>query len=261
MQISKSLLCVAGLGALVIFARFGMTQDTKFDSLPVDSDGFQPEPRNVDPPTNRADFERDDAYDDAHGSNQFGAFGERAARQPQIAAPMRERVITRTVREMTLEPIPAEEIAAAKKLQDAITRLNSSEDDDAREKAKDLIQEQLKIQFEHDLKKREAELAEVEKRVKTLREQFDKRKAAQDDIIKLRLQTLVNEASGLGFPASFATRPTIPPIAPARSPFPTDSLRQSVPFSERDRVPDFGEPDFDRGESLPGSLKPEDDLR
>jgi hypothetical protein len=30
---------------------------------------------------------------------------------------------------MTLEPIPAEEIAAAKKLQDAITRLNSSEDD------------------------------------------------------------------------------------------------------------------------------------
>jgi hypothetical protein len=124
MQISKSLLCVAGLGALVIFARFGMTQDTTFDSLPVDSEPFQPEPRNVDPPTTRADFERDDVYN-AHGSNQFPA----SVPQPQIAAPMRERVITRTVREMTLEPIPAEEIAAAKKLQDAITRLNSSEDD------------------------------------------------------------------------------------------------------------------------------------
>ena len=124
MQISKSLLCVAGLGALVIFARFGMTQDTTFDSLPVDSEPFQPEPRNVDPPTIRADFERDDVYN-AHGSNQFPA----SVPQPQIAAPMRERVTTRTVREMTLEPIPAEEIAAAKKLQDAITRLNSSEDD------------------------------------------------------------------------------------------------------------------------------------
>ena len=72
-----------------------------------------------------------------------------------------------------------------------------------------MIQQQLTTQFENDLKQREKDLAEVEKRVKTLREQLDKRKGAQAEIINLRLQTLVNDANGLGFPdASFGIRQT-----------------------------------------------------
>ena len=42
----------------------------------------------------------------------------------------------------------------------------------------------------------------MEQRVTKLREQLDKRKAAQKAIIDLRLQTIVNDADGLGFAAT-----------------------------------------------------------
>ena len=106
----------------------------------------------------------------------------------------------RSVVESVYEPIPKEELEAAQKLQAAIQSLKSAKDDAARKAASDIIQQQLKSQFEADLKRREKELAQVEQRVKSLREQLDKRQAAQADIISLRLQTLVNDANGLGFP-------------------------------------------------------------
>jgi len=39
--------------------------------------------------------------------------------------------------------------------------------------------------------------------VKKLRDQIEKRKKARDEIINLRLKTIVNEAEGLGFPGAF----------------------------------------------------------
>ena len=119
---------------------------------------------------------------------------------------MRPRRVTRTVTESFMEPIPPEELEAMEKLQTAIKQLSTGKDDEARKAAADTIQQQLTTQFEADLKQRETELQEVEQRVKSLREQLDKRKAAQADIINLRLQTLVNNANGLGFPdASFGS--------------------------------------------------------
>ena len=104
------------------------------------------------------------------------------------------------MRKSSIEPIPPEELEAFKKLQAAIQQLSTGKDDETRKAAADTIQQQLTTQFEADLKQREKELEEVEQRVKSLREQLDKRKAAQADIINLRLQTLVNNANGLGFP-------------------------------------------------------------
>lgn len=112
----------------------------------------------------------------------------------------RQRHITRTIVESYMEPIPAEELAKTKELQDAIQSLKTSTDEVARKKATEFIQQQLASQFEDDLKQREKELAEVEQRVTRLREQLDKRKVAQKAIIDLRLQTIVNDADGLGFP-------------------------------------------------------------
>lgn len=211
MQISKLSLCIGGVGILAIFARYGMTQDA-FDSaqepqyadaMPGGQGGYEASSPFDDASLDRGTYEESDLFDD---------FGMTARTIPPTRnpGPMRERTITRTVHESILVPIPAEEIATAKRLQDALVLLNNSKDDDAREKAKNTIQDQLQLQFQNDLKKREAELLKVEKRVETLREQFDKRKAAQDDIIKLRLQTLVNEASGLGFPPSYSARPYTP---------------------------------------------------
>jgi hypothetical protein len=99
-----------------------------------------------------------------------------------------------------MEPIPAEELAAAKKLQEAIDLLKSAKEDEARKVATGIIQDQLNSQFDRDVEQREKELVEVERRVKTLREQLDKRKSLRDDIIGLRLKTILNDAEGLGFP-------------------------------------------------------------
>ncbi len=104
-----------------------------------------------------------------------------------------------------------EELEAMEKLQTAIKQLSTGKDDEARKAAADTIQQPLTTQFEADLKQRETELQEVEQRVKSLREQLDKRKAAQADIINLKLQTLINDANGLGFPdTGFASgEPTV----------------------------------------------------
>ena len=116
------------------------------------------------------------------------------------AGTMRQKRVTRTVTQVIFEPIPKEELEERQRLQAALHTLKSSEDEDARKKAVDIIQQQLSIQFQRDLEQRENELLEVEDRVKSLREQLDKRKTAQADIVNLRLQTLINSANGLGFP-------------------------------------------------------------
>ena len=140
------------------------------------------------------------------GGDGFGGGGgfSRMSQQPRpdarFSQPMRTVVVKETVSRTIQVPIPPEEIAAQKKLQDAIQQLSNGKDEDSRKAAADTVQQQLTTQFEADLKQREKELAEVEQRIKSLREQLDKRKAARADIINLRLQTLVNKANGLGFP-------------------------------------------------------------
>jgi hypothetical protein len=115
-------------------------------------------------------------------------------------SPMRLRKRRETVEREVMEPIPAEELAAAKKLQEAIDLLKSAKEDEARKVATGIIQDQLNSQFDRDVEQREKELVEVERRVKTLREQLDKRKSLRDDIIGLRLKIILNDAEGLGFP-------------------------------------------------------------
>jgi hypothetical protein len=118
---------------------------------------------------------------------------------------MRAREVRRTTVQTVYEPIPAEELAAEKKLQNAIASLKSAKDDDARKSATAMIQGQLNSQFDRDVEQREKELVEVEQRVKTLREQLDKRKSLRDDIVGLRLKTIQNDAEGPGFSSEVST--------------------------------------------------------
>jgi hypothetical protein len=74
-----------------------------------------------------------------------------------------------------------------------------AEDDDAREDAERNLNEQLNEYFEEDMKRREEELANVERRVKELRELLERRREKRDDIIRLQVEVLQNEANGLGF--------------------------------------------------------------
>src|SRR6202035_763882 len=62
------------------------------------------------------------------------------------------------------------------------------------------VMQQLEKSFTHDLERREQEVSDIESRVKKLRDQIDKRRKAKDEIISLRLKTIINETQGLGFP-------------------------------------------------------------
>jgi hypothetical protein len=126
----------------------------------------------------------------------------------------------RYINEVIYEPIPEQEALDAKRLQEAMHILKTSDDEAARKRAIEAIQEQLAKQFERDLTQREKELAAVEERVKSLRQQLDKRKAAKDDIIGLRLKTIINNAEGLGFPGEGGSSEStsLAPSSPAGAP-------------------------------------------
>jgi hypothetical protein len=85
------------------------------------------------------------------------------------------------------------------RIREAAKALVDAEDDDAREDAERNLNEQLDGYFEEDMKRREEELAGVERRVKELRELLERRREKKDDIIRLQVEVLQNEANGLGF--------------------------------------------------------------
>ena len=220
MRTMKFLFYAACLCSAGVFARTAMTQEKTLTPVdpPGEKEDFPPErlersaPRDpngelpiggaafwggkVEPPSSRDRDTRRGGFSAGIG----GGGGLMGRGEDLEESPVRPRMVTRTVTQMIYEPIPIEELQARQKLQAAVQSLRTGKDDAARKAAADVIQQHLTAQFETDLKQREKELTEVEQRVKTLREQLDKRKAAQADIINLRLQTLVNDANGLGFP-------------------------------------------------------------
>lgn len=173
---------------------------------------------------------------------------------------VRPRAVTRTIVETRLEPLSAEEAEEQQKLAEATGLLHSSRDEAVRQKATDTIHEQLNAQFDRDLKRREQELADIEARLKALREQVDRRKAARDRIVELRLNTIINEADGLGFPADTAGRPDDDPFGSA------NEIPLGIPSEDEDlmlpkivnpsREEDFGRPTSPPSDSaLPGNSR------
>ncbi|MFO0425646.1 MAG: hypothetical protein ACK526_03690 [Planctomyces sp.] len=174
------------------------------DQGPEKSDAPKDQPPRFEPVPDEAFLDREPAW----SSEEDQSRPSRPTRRPlgtNTQSPMRAREVRRTVVQTVYEPIPAEELAAAKKLQEGIALLKSAKDDESRKSATAIIQEQLNSQFDRDVEQREKELVEVEQRVKTLREQLDKRKSLRDDIIGLRLKTIQNDAEGLGFPGGEST--------------------------------------------------------
>jgi len=100
-------------------------------------------------------------------------------------------------------PISEEEIQEFKALHQAVKNLKTAKNDAEKTSATNEISQVLEKWFKRDLERRENQISEIETRVKKLRDQIDKRKKAKDEIINLRLKTIVNEANGLGFPGAF----------------------------------------------------------
>ncbi|HEV3304559.1 MAG TPA: hypothetical protein VG055_33220 [Planctomycetaceae bacterium] len=100
-------------------------------------------------------------------------------------------------------PMSEEEMQEFEALHQAVEKLKTAKSDAEKTSATNEISQVLEKWFKRDLQRRETQISEIETRVKKLRDQIDKRKKAKDEIINLRLRTIINEADGLGFPGAF----------------------------------------------------------
>jgi hypothetical protein len=77
--------------------------------------------------------------------------------------------------------------------------LRDATDDAAKTVAQRQLNDLLDKYFEADMKRREAELKQVEQRTKDLRALLERRREKKSDIVDLQTKVLLNEADGLGF--------------------------------------------------------------
>ena len=92
-----------------------------------------------------------------------------------------------------------EEYELQQSYQEQVWKLNSVESENEKETAAAELRKTLEKLFDRKLEKREKEIAELRKRLEDLEARKDERKAKRDEIIDLKLQSLINEANGLGF--------------------------------------------------------------
>lgn len=91
-----------------------------------------------------------------------------------------------------------EERAVQKRI-DTAQRQLTSEDIDAKDKAQEELKAAVGELFDMRTKSRRKQIEELEKRLAKLRKQLDQREDKKSEIIRLHVQTIVNQANGLGF--------------------------------------------------------------
>jgi hypothetical protein len=126
-------------------------------------------------------------------------------------------------------PMGREEMQEFEAFHRSIEKLKSAKSDADKTSATNELSKMLEKSFQRDLERREHEIAQVEARIKKLRDQIEKRKKAKDDILSLRLKTIVNEADGLGFPGGFG--PESESFGPRPRVFHTLGPRHNFSFS------------------------------
>ncbi|MGD9854147.1 MAG: hypothetical protein AB7U20_04270 [Planctomycetaceae bacterium] len=78
-------------------------------------------------------------------------------------------------------------------------KLKSVKSDEEKEAVTKELRDALLTAFDADMRQRQAELDKIKQRVAAMEAELEKRTAAKDDIVALRLQVLVNDAAGLGW--------------------------------------------------------------
>ncbi len=125
-----------------------------------------------------------------------------------VGEPMRVKLVPRTVYESQMVPISESELRDMQSYQVTLQTLrNENLSEDTKANARVMLAKFVSQQFDHDFDTREKDVVELEAKVKKLREQLDKRKAAKEKIIELRMTTIQNEIDGLGFPGSAGMAP------------------------------------------------------
>lgn len=94
-------------------------------------------------------------------------------------------------------PLPAQ-------IREMTRKLRQADDDATRAELTDELEAKLNEYFDHDMQRREAELAKIEQRLAKLRSQLDRRRENRQEIVDLQMKVILNDAEGLGF---FSTSP------------------------------------------------------
>lgn len=87
-------------------------------------------------------------------------------------------------------------------LAQAMKQLGETKDEATKEKLVVQIQRLLGEEYDRHLTEHENSLDKMEERLEKLREQLAKRRSAKSKVVELRMQQLLNEAEGLGWPGS-----------------------------------------------------------
>jgi hypothetical protein len=88
-----------------------------------------------------------------------------------------------------------------RKSQQLATQYGAAKDEDKKSQLRSQLRETLEKQFQLQEQRRAQELAQIEQRLKSLRELMQKRKDARNEIIDRRLDQLLRDAEGLGWTA------------------------------------------------------------
>lgn len=92
------------------------------------------------------------------------------------------------------------------KVEKLTSELGEAKDDKAKAGLSEKLKSAVEKCFEADMKGREAELKKLQERLDKLKAQLDKRRSAKAEIVELEVKVLQNEAAGLGFSHSAASK-------------------------------------------------------
>ena len=92
--------------------------------------------------------------------------------------------------------------AANKQIMDLVKKIKEAESDEVKLELKTEMKQILDEQYDEYLSHHEAPLKQLEERLNKLRDEFESRKQAKSDLVKLRLDTIWYDAIGLGWPNS-----------------------------------------------------------
>jgi hypothetical protein len=98
------------------------------------------------------------------------------------------------------QPIEKAELATA--YRQAYQAYQAAADDAAKSKASTELKANLEKQYDLFVEGQKKQIEDLEARLAKLREQLDKRRAAKERVVELKLQMVLSQAEGLGFPDS-----------------------------------------------------------
>ena len=91
------------------------------------------------------------------------------------------------------------------RLREAMDALRQAEDSESKAEAREQLRTALSEQYDQYIEAQREQLDSMAKRLQSLREQLDKREAAKERLVDLRLEMLENEANGLSWPSAEGT--------------------------------------------------------